>query len=151
MLFLVLDAPPHNDSATVAKMQALTLAAAAQGVRIIPLVCSGMDQSGEYLMRSLALATNGTYTFLTDHSGIGGKHLEPSTDAYTVEKLNDLLVRLVHQFGRVTDCGQPLTPQPFAPPLDSSEVKLSWKAFPNPTTGPLNVKLPKSKRRTLAP
>jgi len=58
----------------------------------------------EYLMRSIALATNGTYAFLTDHSGIGNKHTAPSTDKYKVETLNELLLRLISQFLDMPAC-----------------------------------------------
>jgi hypothetical protein len=49
-------------------------------------------------MRSFALLTNGTYVFITDHSGIGNSHLVPTIGDYEVEKLNDLLVRLVGEY-----------------------------------------------------
>ena len=42
-------------------------------------------------MRAFAIATGGTYTFLTDHSGIGDSHLEPTIGSYEVEFLNELL------------------------------------------------------------
>ena len=58
--FLILDAPCHQDSATVALLQEQVLNAAAMGVRIVPVVCSGLDKAGEMLMRSIALLTNGT-------------------------------------------------------------------------------------------
>ena len=143
LLFLVLDAPPHQDSASVAHLQMLTTRAAAKGVRLIPVVCSGMDKSGEYLLRSMALATNGTYVFLTDHSGIGDKHLEPTTDVYEVEKLNDLLVRLIQQYGRGATCGaqSPLVNSKLAPTEDAED----WTVFPNPTSGPVTLTLPKGR------
>ena len=56
--FLILDAPCHQDSATVALLQEQVLNAAAMGVRIVPVVCSGLDKAGEMLMRSIALLTN---------------------------------------------------------------------------------------------
>ena len=42
--------------------------------------------------------TGGTYTFLTNHSGIGNSHLEPTIGEYEVEKLNDLLVRVISEY-----------------------------------------------------
>ena len=91
LLFMVLDAPPHQDDSTVIKMNKLTRLAAAKGIRIIPVVASGINKSAEYLFRSIALATNGTYVFLTDDSGIGNPHIKPTTDDWEVEKLNDLM------------------------------------------------------------
>jgi len=42
--------------------------------------------------------------FLTDHSGIGGKHLEPTTDEYKVEPLNELLVRIITEYTSIEIC-----------------------------------------------
>jgi hypothetical protein len=78
--------------------------AAAMGVRIVPVVCSGLDKSGELLMREIALTTNGTSFFLTDDSGIGGEHLKPTTDSLKVEHLNDMLVRTIVEFTTMPNC-----------------------------------------------
>ena len=102
--FLVLDAPCHQDSATLALLQEQILNAAALGVRLVPVVCSGLDESGEYLLRSMALMTNGTSFFLTDDSGIGHTHLKPTTDTLKVEHLNDMLVRTIVEFSMMPDC-----------------------------------------------
>ncbi len=104
IMFLILDAPPHYDSEKVAEIQKLIARAAESGIRIIPIASSGIDKSTEYLLRSLALTTNGTYTFLTDDSGVGNAHIEPTTDSYEVELLNDLMVRLIHQFAFTAKC-----------------------------------------------
>jgi len=104
ILFLVLDAPCHDDSATLALLHEQVLNAAALGVRIVPVVCSGIGESGEYLLRAVALATNGTSFFLTDDSGIGHTHLKPTTDSLTVEHLNDMLVRTIVEFSYMPDC-----------------------------------------------
>ena len=102
--FLILDAPCHQDSATVALLHEQILNAAALGVRVVPVVCSGLDESGELLMRSIALATNGTSFFLTDDSGIGLTHLKPTTDSLKVEHLNDMLVRTIVEFSVIPNC-----------------------------------------------
>lgn len=162
LLFLVLDAPPHQDDSVLTELHQLTQLAAEKGIRIIPVTASGIDKSTEYLMRSLALATNGTYTFLTNHSGIGGDHIEPSTDSYEVELLNDLLTRLVVQFARVEGCEpDPKVSQVPADtvrqqlPVDSTVLLASndssvteplplpvdWRFFPNPTDGPLDIEV----------
>lgn len=102
--FLILDAPCHRDSATVALLHEQILNAAALGVRIVPVVCSGISESGELLLRSMALATNGTSFFLTDDSGIGHSHLKPTTDSLKVEHLNDMLVRTIIEFSSMPSC-----------------------------------------------
>lgn len=95
IMFLVLDAPPHSDTQIVDSVNSLIVQAAEQGIRIIPIASSGIDKSTEYLLRTMAFTTGGTYTFLTDDSGVGGGHIEPTVGAYNVERLNDMMVRIV--------------------------------------------------------
>lgn len=98
LLFLVMDAPPHHERENIDEMHELTMEAASQGIRIIPVASSGVDVETEYLMRFLAVATGGTYLFLTDDSGIGGDHLEPAAGEYEVRPLNDLLVEVINRY-----------------------------------------------------
>lgn len=133
LLFLVLDAPPHNEAKE--RIQELVIKAAAMGIRIIPIACSGTDKSTEFLLRSMALATNGTYTFLTNHSGVGNPHIEPTTDKYEVELLNNLLQRIIGQFLYAKDCSVDSKEQ-LLQPIDKQPGNiLSIKIYPNPTTG----------------
>jgi hypothetical protein len=97
LLFFVLDAPPHYDEGRMQSLHDSTRAAAEQGVQIIPLAASGIDTPTEFLLRMLAIGTNGTYTFLTDHSGIGNSHLEPTIGQYDVELLDELMVRVIRE------------------------------------------------------
>ena len=98
LMFLVLDAPPHADEQIIDEVNALTELAAKQGIRIIPVASSGIDKATEYLLRTMAFTTGGTYTFLTDHSGIGNSHIEPTIGDYEVEKLNDMMVRIIGEY-----------------------------------------------------
>lgn len=100
LLFLLLDAPPHHNPQILDELQKYTHQAAAQGIHIIPVTGSGIDKPTEYLMKFLGMATGGTYTFLTDHSGIGNAHIEATARNYEVEYLNDLLVRLIGEYSR---------------------------------------------------
>lgn len=95
IVFLVLDAPPHGDDAGRQRLQTFARGAAAEGIKLVPIVSSGANHSLEFLMRSLVIATNGTYTFLTAHSGIGGEKLEPTIGHYEVEYLNELMLDLL--------------------------------------------------------
>ena len=122
--FLVLDAPCHQDSATIALLHEQVLNAAALGVRIVPVVCSGLGESGEYMLRAMALATNGTSFFLTDDSGIGLPHLKPATDSLKVEHLNDMLVRTIVEFSAMPECGQS--------PIDNNQSPMTDDFVPNP-------------------
>ena len=134
ILFLVLDAPPHAYAKE--KMIRLTMKAAAKGVRIVPVVCSGADKPTEFIMRSMALATNGTYAFLTDNSGVGLSHMKPSTDAFSVELFNALLQRLIRQMIYVPPCNDAIVMvEPKNIPGNVGQVKV----FPNPTRGALRL------------
>ena len=95
-LFLVLDAPPHHDEERVAKINENIKEAAKKGIRIIPVASSGIDKETEFLLRGMSIATNGTYLFLTNHSGIGNSHIEPTIGSYDVEFLNDLIVKVIN-------------------------------------------------------
>jgi hypothetical protein len=106
ILFLIMDAPPHNNQHNRAKMEQLMRDAASKGIRIVPVGASGINKATEYLLRTMAIGTNGTYTFLTNHSGIGNAHLEPSTDEYKVETFNDLMVRILKSYTYMPDCEQ---------------------------------------------
>ncbi len=134
LLFLVLDAPPHQAESQIKRLQVAITKAAAQGIQIIPVGCSGIDKSTEYLMRTMALATGGTYTFVTDHSGIGDAHIEPSTDAYTVEMLNDVIVRLAIARSRLSPCATPIA-NTTTPPNPKADTARGWTFYPNPTRG----------------
>jgi len=136
LLFLVLDAPPHNEGKE--KVQEMIVKAAAMGIRIIPIACSGTDKSTEFFLRSMALATNGTYTFLTDHSGIGNSHIEPTTDKYEMELLGGLLERIIGQYIYAKDCK---TDNKIVDQQDIRQPEniLSVKFYPNPTTGPVTI------------
>ena len=99
LLFLLLDAPPHDDPRVKEQLQTLIPLASEKGIRIIPISASGIDKPTEFLLRSMAILTQGTYVFVTDDSGIGNDHLEPTVGEYEVELLNDLLVRLINEYG----------------------------------------------------
>jgi hypothetical protein len=158
ILFLVLDAPPHNTPEIRAKLHRIMFQAAEKGIRIVPVVASGINKNAEYLMRCMALATNGTYTFLTRHSGIGSSHIEPTTDEFKVEQLEDVLERILKTYTFVPNCENETLELPleypdsmvtFTPPKDSIQndtsiinqpvLKHYWKYYPNPTRGDLFI------------
>jgi len=98
VMFLLLDAPPHYTQEVISSLELNLIKAAEKGIKIIPITASGIDKATEYLMRSFAILTNGTYIFITDDSGVGNDHLEPTIGEFEVEKLNDLMVRLVGEY-----------------------------------------------------
>jgi hypothetical protein len=100
-MFFVLDAPPHHEAVIKGINNQMTenvKAAAEKGIRIIPLASSGVDVDTEFLMRSWALMTGGTYIFLTDDSGVGNDHLEPTIGEHKVEKLNECMIRVISEY-----------------------------------------------------
>ena len=93
LAFWVADAPHHDDKAAALKSAIST--AQAQGVHIYPVASSGVDELTELTMRSAAQLTGGRYLFLTNDSGVGGDHKEPSIPCYFVTKLDDAILRMV--------------------------------------------------------
>lgn len=96
--FLMLDAPAHDRKDVKKSLQKSIQQYAAQGIRLIPIAASGADKSTEFMLRYFAIATDGTYVFLTNDSGVGNEHIEATVGEYEVERLNDLLVRLINEF-----------------------------------------------------
>lgn len=96
--FMIFDAPPHNDGESISKLNKAITQASDKGIRVIPVVSSNSQRDTELFGRTLAIATNGTYVFLTDDSGIGESHLEPIIGDYDVEKLHDIIVRVIKDY-----------------------------------------------------
>ncbi|WP_163408601.1 carboxypeptidase-like regulatory domain-containing protein [Flavobacterium ajazii] len=146
LLFLLLDAPPHYSDANVVKLQNLAKKAAEKGIRIIPIAASGIDKSTEYLMRAIALETNGTYLFITNHSGIGNDHIEPSAENYKVEMLNDLILRVIIQNCSVNTCDSKESSYSQNTEIEEKLTKkdaIDFKYYPNPTKDIVTVTLNK--------
>ncbi len=93
LLFHIADAPPHLTDANE-YLDAARHAAAKQ-VKIFGLGASGVAEESEFLMRQAALATAGRYLFLTDDSGVGLSHAEPTIPCYRVTLLRSLLHRVL--------------------------------------------------------
>jgi len=162
ILFIILDAPSHTNPENIARLESQMRLAAAKGIRIVPIACSDIKKDGEYLMRTFALATNGTYLFLTDDSGVGNAHIKPTTDKYEVEKLNDAIVRVIKQYTKMPDCenqewaeqnkeeepSDKFVPNPSdeKPEKNISELAVSdvIKIYPNPCSSILKVDVNKS-------
>ncbi len=124
LCFMVLDAPPHDESEIQginAQLTASLKAAAEQGIRIIPVASSGIDKDTEFILRSFALMTGGTYIFLTNDSGIGGDHIAPSADQYTVEPLNECMIRVVCEYCGIAYEAPAPTPVPTDVPAQNGQ------------------------------
>jgi len=103
ILFLVLDAPPHQTQDNLSKIKDAVTEAQKKGIRIIPVSASGIDWETEFFLRFLSVSTNSTYVFITDDSGIGNPHHVPTVGKYDVEYLNNLMVRLITKYGQDHD------------------------------------------------
>ncbi|MEH6658076.1 vWA domain-containing protein [Leeuwenhoekiella marinoflava] len=96
--FLLLDAPPHDEAQVMDDLHESIKKAAQKGIKIIPIVASGINKKTEFLMRNFSITTNGTYVFITNDSGVGDDHLEPTIGDYEVEILQELLIRLITKY-----------------------------------------------------
>lgn len=93
VLFHIADAPPHDP--VVGRTLETLSALRAQGIRLYPVAASGVAERAELLMRAGAFITQARYLFLTDDSGVGSAHAEPSVPCYQVEKLAGLIARMI--------------------------------------------------------
>lgn len=91
--FLVADAPPHGEHMAQA-FKALDRLRK-QAIAVYPIACSGYTPECELVMRVGALLTGSRFLFLTDDSGVGNAHAEPNISHYHVEKLNQLMIRMM--------------------------------------------------------
>ena len=93
LMFWVTDAPHHEqDGPAVA---AAIRQAVERDVHIYPVAASGVDELAEYTMRAAAQLTLGRYLFLTDDSGVGNSHKEPSIPCYFVTRLDHAILRMI--------------------------------------------------------
>jgi hypothetical protein len=89
----------------------------------------------------MALATNGTYLFLTDNSGVGLPHIKPTTDTYDVELLNSLLQRVIKQMISAPACADSKTELSVFVKTENTE---KIKIYPNPTSGKFKIESSKA-------
>lgn len=96
--FLILDAPAHHQDDVIESLQKSITLYARHGIKLIPVAASGVDKDTESMLRFFEIITGGTYVFLTDDSGIGYSHIEASVGDHEVEKLADLMIRLIKKY-----------------------------------------------------
>jgi hypothetical protein len=97
IIFLLTDSPPSYLPARAESLLRLTEEAARQGIRIIPLTTTPVDPETEFLLRAMAIRTNGTYVVMSGN-GSNSPAQRQDTSAlkdHREENLNDLLVRLL--------------------------------------------------------
>lgn len=97
MCFHIFDAPCHDKY--INEVYEEVFKASEKGIRLIPIACSGLTKIGEFMAREEAILTGGTYTYLTDDSGIGYPHTIATTnEKVEVEKLCEMIVRIVKEY-----------------------------------------------------
>ena len=133
LCYLVLDAPPHTNQEYTdsqgelkedinASLNKSIAGAAELGIRVIPVIASGAENDLELMGRSWAVATGGTYVYLTDHSGIGYSHHEPDVPDTELEFFNECLKRITADY-----CGlkyQSESPSPSPEPTEPETLPI---------------------------
>ena len=97
LVFLVADAPPHLDYAQDYDYAEEMVRAREQGIKIFSVASSGLDQQGEYIFRQLAQQTMGKFIFILYGDGMGGLDTPHDVDQFTVNRLDQLIVRLIQE------------------------------------------------------
>ena len=155
ILFLLLDAPPHETEENKARIRRCIEQAAEKGIRIVPIAASGINQSTEFLLKYMAILSNGEYLYITDDSKIGNAHLKPTGGESKVDYLNDLMVKLINRYCSAASCPDQNTLNPDLPSdsslvRDSSQqqikdreivVSANWhmQFYPNPSASLVNI------------
>lgn len=129
LAFLILDAPPHHTPETLEILKSQITEAANKGIKLIPITASGINRETEFLMKYFSIITNATYVFITDDSGIGNAHLDPVVDDFEVEKLNDLIYRLIKNYSTVESCD------------NKKQEDTEINVYPNPASEYINIEL----------
>ncbi len=93
VLLWVADAPHHAERAQA--MADAVSAVRRAGIHVYPVASSGANPLAELTMRQTAQLTAGRYLFLTDDSGIGNAHAEPTIPCYLVRLLADSVLRVI--------------------------------------------------------
>ena len=92
LVFLVADAPPHMDYPEDYNYAEEMVEAHRRGIKVFSIATSGLNDAGEYIFRQVAQHTMGRFIFIL--YGGGTPH---QVSDYTVENLDDLVVRLVEE------------------------------------------------------
>ena len=92
LVFMFADAPPHLDYSQDYDYSEEMRIAHRRGIKIFPIASSGLDPQGEYIFRQIGQYTKGRFLFL-----LYGGDTTHSVEQYTVNKLDDLVVRLVEE------------------------------------------------------
>lgn len=93
LIFQIGDEPPERDM--FARYLSAASSGAGKGIQIFNLAASDTDPDLELLMRQGSVVSGGRYLFLTDDSGVGHAHREPTIPCYQVTQLTGLVTRIL--------------------------------------------------------
>lgn len=140
IIFLILDAPPHAENAS--DIRKLMQMASEKGIKIIPIVASGIDQSTEFCMKYLAAGTGGDYIYISDHSGVGNSHLKPTGVVEDIDLLNTQIIKTMKKYSQWEGCENVDTIinsiQPRIDIFGNQQIQIT--SFPNPASKFMKVK-----------
>lgn len=121
LLLFFTDAPPKADTGAAERLVNAMKLASAAGITIIPVGCSGLPPEGEFLLRSLALATGGPYASLSGQSAA---------------PLGEWLNTLAAEYLSTIQCPEDgPTPLPSATARFNPALLSLVSCFPNPAAG----------------
>lgn len=121
LLLFFTDAPPKADTGAAERLVNAMKLASAAGITIVPVGCSGLPPEGEFLLRSLALATGGPYASLSGQAGA---------------PLGEWLNALAGEYLSTTQCPEDgPTPLPSATARFNPALLSLVSCFPNPAAG----------------
>ena len=153
--FLMGDEELDNVEVNRARQRQYTKKCAEKGIKLVPIGCSGMPKSLEYVFRAMAIATGGTYLALTDDSGVGGTHVRPTTNKIDVQSLNQLIFDVILRYSTFVTCdGTQLADAEkniIGPDhsLNKAATQEKWEKdvliYPNPTFGKFKIKANRQK------
>lgn len=153
LMFLIGDAPPqfYGDYNYADEMQF----ALQKGIKIHTLASSGLDPQGEYIFRQIAQMTLGHFIFLTYDTqttavtgapsgdyrpdlNVGEPEDEQGTGSYTVEQLDEIILRLIVEELHLREEQSPATytPTPTAAADATIVAEMTCQVVVPPPTAP---------------
>ena len=149
IMFLMTDTKPHKQEKYLRRFRELAAKASEMGIRVVPIIVDDIDKSGEFVYRSTALLTNGSFFYLSGDTITDNCFREPTTDSYDVEMMNEMIVRIINQFIDVPKCGSDEIE--YANKIEdkiynkqetiNQDISEFIRVYPNPTDGPLTLSL----------
>ncbi len=94
LVFMIADAPPHLDYSQDNDYAEEMIEAHRRGIKIFTIASSGLDDQGEYVFRQISQHTMGRFIFIVYGAGGATPH---HVSQYTIQQLDDLVVRLVQE------------------------------------------------------